>query len=73
MYFAGPSETNGILSNMILGSGSNIFQQIAGATVGRVKQLWDTDYHNFAPRIGLSWDPTGKGTSVDPKRLQHRL
>jgi hypothetical protein len=62
--FPGPSETNGILSNMILGSGSNIFQQIAGATVGRVKKLWDTDYHNFAPRIGLSWDPTGKGTSV---------
>jgi hypothetical protein len=62
--FAGPSETNGLLSNMILGSGSNIFRQIAGATVGRVKQLWDTDYHNFAPRIGLSWDPTGKGTSV---------
>ncbi len=62
--FAGPSETNGLLSNMILGSGSNIFQQIAGATAGRVKQLWDTDYHNFAPRIGLSWDPTGKGTSV---------
>jgi hypothetical protein len=29
-----------------------------------VKQLWDTDYHNFAPRIGLSWDPFGKGTSV---------
>jgi hypothetical protein len=62
--FPGPSETNGILSNIILGSGSNIFQQIAGATAGRVKQLWDTDYHNFAPRIGLSWDPTGKGTSV---------
>ena len=62
--FPGPSETNGILSNMILGSGSNIFQQIATATVGRVKQLWDTDYHNFAPRIGLSWDPFGKGTSV---------
>jgi hypothetical protein len=62
--FPGPSETNGLLSNMILGSGSNIFQQIAGATVGRVKKLWDTDYHNFAPRIGLSWDPTGKGTSV---------
>jgi hypothetical protein len=62
--FASPSETNGILSNIILGSGSNIFQQIATATVGRVKKLWDTDYHNFAPRIGLAWDPFGKGTSV---------
>ena len=62
--FASPTETNGLLSNIILGSGSNISQQIATATVGRVKQMWNTDYHNFAPRIGLSWDPFGKGTSV---------
>lgn len=62
--FATPSETKGRLSNIILGSGSNIFQQITTATVGRVKQLWNTDYHNFAPRIGLAWDPFGKGTSV---------
>jgi hypothetical protein len=62
--FADPSETNGLLSNMILGPGSNIFQQIATATVGRVKHLWNTDYHNFAPRIGLSWDPFGKGTTA---------
>ena len=62
--FASPTETNGLLSNIILGSGSNMSQQIATATVGRVKQMWNTDYHNFAPRIGLSWDPFGKGTSV---------
>ena len=62
--FASPSETNGKLSNMTLGPGSNIFQQLTTATVGRVKQLWNTDYHNFAPRIGFSWDPFGKGTSV---------
>jgi len=62
--FASPSETNGLLSNIILGPGSNIFQQIATATVGRVKQLWATDYHNFAPRIGMAWDPFGKGTTA---------
>ena len=62
--FPGPSEANGRLSNIILGPGSDIFQRIATATVGRVKQLWNTDYKNFAPRIGLAWDPTGKGTSV---------
>jgi hypothetical protein len=62
--FASPSEINGELSNIILGSGSTFSQQIATATVGRVKQLWDTDYHNFAPRIGLAWDPFGKGTSA---------
>jgi carboxypeptidase family protein/TonB-dependent receptor-like protein len=64
--FATPSETKGELSNIILGPGSNLSQRIANnaTTVGRVKQLWDTDYHNFAPRIGLAWDPIGKGTSA---------
>jgi len=62
--FASPSETKGILSNIILGPGSNISQRIATATVGRVNQLWNTDYHNFAPRIGLAWDPFGKGTTA---------
>jgi hypothetical protein len=62
--FANPSEAHGRLSNIILGSGTNIFEQISTATVGRVNKLWNTDYHNFAPRIGLSWDPFGKGTSV---------
>lgn len=62
--FGSPSETDGVLSNIILGPGSGIFQQISTASVGRVKQLWSTDYHNFAPRIGLAWDPFGKGTTA---------
>jgi hypothetical protein len=62
--FANPTEANGRLSNIILGPGSDIFQQISTATVGRVSKLWNTNYHNFAPRIGLSWDPFGKGTTA---------
>ena len=47
--FESPTETKGILSNVILGPGSNLFQQMAGASVGRVSKLWNTDKKNFAP------------------------
>jgi hypothetical protein len=62
--FESPTETNGILSNVILGSGRDLFQEIANARVDRVTKLWNTDKKNFAPRIGLSWDPRGKGNMV---------
>jgi len=62
--FASPTETAGVLSNITLGPGSNLFEQIASASVGRVGKLWNTDTKNFAPRIGVSWDPRGKGEMV---------
>lgn len=62
--FESPTEAKGILSNIIPGAGSNRFEQIANATVGRVGKLWNTDKKNFAPRVGLSWDPSGKGDMV---------
>ena len=62
--FGSPTEANGLLNNIILGTGSNFPDRMVSATVGRVKQLWNTNYKDFAPRIGMAWDPLGKGTTV---------
>jgi hypothetical protein len=62
--FGTPSETHGLLNNITLGSGSNFQARMVGGTVGRVNQMWSTDLNDFAPRIGLAFDPTGKGTTV---------
>jgi hypothetical protein len=60
--FPGPSETNGLLANITLGTGGTVADEFANASVGRVSKMWNTNFKDFAPRIGLAWDPTGKGT-----------
>jgi hypothetical protein len=59
--FGAPTEKDGILSNITLGSGSDFATRIATATVGRVDKVFNEDYNNLAPRIGLAWDPWGDG------------
>jgi len=59
-----PTEAHHILSNMILGSGSTLADQVANGTVGRVQHLFNGDHTNFSPRLGVSYDPTGKGSAV---------
>jgi outer membrane receptor protein involved in Fe transport len=66
-YFGVQHNANPALdSNMVLGSGSNIYQQIAAATVQIANQspaggLWSPDYKNFAPRVGFAYDVFGDG------------
>ncbi len=53
-------------SDIILGSGSTIGQRIAAASVEQQKSgLFSGAQTNYwSPRIGVAWDPTGRGTWV---------
>jgi hypothetical protein len=57
-----PNEVAGRTSSIILGSGSTLMQQIAGASVGIVKSVMpDHPIAYFAPRLSFAWDPTKQG------------
>src|SRR5262249_13248883 len=55
-YFGVPSERNDLFYRFD--------PTIAGGGLIPVGQLYDKDYNNFAPRIGLAYDVTGKGRTV---------
>jgi hypothetical protein len=61
-FTSNPYEVNNRMTNIILGSGSNLEQQIAGASVAVVPHLYkDNRIGYFAPRLGFAWDPTKQG------------
>jgi hypothetical protein len=61
-FSGNPTEVNGDMTNLQLGTGSTLAQQIAGAKVVRVKHMYTDDRKGyFAPRVGFAWDPTGQG------------
>jgi len=50
------------MTNLQLGSGTTLAEQIAGAKIIRVKHMYtDARKGYFAPRVGFAWDPTERG------------
>ena len=62
--FGNPKKDQIPFNGIILGPGTTIPQQIATAKVGTVGQLFQTDWNNFAPRLGVTWDPASTGNLV---------
>jgi hypothetical protein len=61
-FSGNPTEANGDMTNLQLGPGGTLAEQIAGAKVVRVKHMFTDDRKGyFAPRVGFAWDPTGQG------------
>jgi hypothetical protein len=57
-YGTTPRESNNLFGNIAIGTTTGIVQQQPGQGVFRMSR------DAFAPRFGLAWDITGKGTTV---------
>ncbi len=51
-YFSPPFQKGGAIGNIQFGS-----EGLANSTIVPVHQLFDPQYHNFAPRLGFAWSP----------------
>ncbi|HEX6805608.1 MAG TPA: TonB-dependent receptor [Terriglobales bacterium] len=63
-YFGVVAEKNHLFSNVTALDPVN--QTFTLTQVGQpgLSRLYEPDYRNFAPRLSLAWDPTGKATTV---------
>lgn len=50
-----------VLADFFLGAGSTPAEQVTNGVMKQVSHLYNHSINVYSPRIGLAWDPTGKG------------
>lgn len=68
-YFTPPSESNGLIGNFCPNLPNNLgvtsCPTLGLEQVGKqISSIFEPDRKNFSPRFGISWDPTGNGTTA---------
>ena len=59
--FFAPGDYDNFFTGMVFNGGNTYEERIANSTSVNKPPLDHTDFNNFAPRIGIAWDPTREG------------